>query len=335
MVVFCLKVKDIGERGLIEKIFGIIDKCDKAILPLGDDAVGYLIDDDRVLVVNVDMLVWSTDVPPGMSFRQVGRKIVTMCVSDVAVKGAKPLGILLSIGIPKDFLVEDVEEIVRGVNEGSREYDTYLLGGDTNECNEIILDGIAFGIVNRDYLVTRSGANPGDILAITGYFGYAAAGLKILLENIHVPADIRKKFLEAVYNPRAKVKEAIALAKSRTLTSSIDSSDGLAWSLYELGKSSGVGFIVEDLPIPEEVKKFAEIHDLDPYDLALYGGEEFELVVTVKPATWEKAVKAVKKVRGTLIKIGKVTKDKKIVLVDKDGVERKIEPRGYEHFIDN
>ena len=116
-----MRVKDLSERGLIERFFKIMDKCEDSVLPFGDDAVGYLIDDDRVLIVNVDMLVWGTDVLPGMSFRQVGRKVVTMCVSDVAIKGAKPLGVLVSIGIPRNFQVEYVEEIIRGINESSRE----------------------------------------------------------------------------------------------------------------------------------------------------------------------------------------------------------------------
>ena len=327
-----MKVKDLGERSLIERFFKIMSKCEGSVLPLGDDAVGYLIDSEHVLVVNVDMLVWSTDVPPGMSFRQVGHKVVTMCVSDVAVKGAKPLGVLISIGIPEDFSVDHVEEIIQGVNEGSHKYGACFLGGDTNECSELVLDGIAFGVVNKSYLVSRSGAKPGDILAITGYFGYTAAGLKILLENLPAPNNAKRKFLDSVYNPRARVKEAISLARSGTLTSSIDSSDGLAWSLYELSKASNVGFIIRNLPVPEEVARFAKDNNLDPFDLIFYGGEEFELVVTVKSGMWDKAVKAVEKAGGTLTKIGEATKEKKIVLIDEEGAERKIEPRGYEHF---
>ena len=327
-----MRVKDLGERGLIERFFKIMDKCEDSILPFGDDAVGYLIDDNRVLIVNVDMLVWGTDVLPGMSFRQVGRKVVTMCVSDVAVKGAKPLGVLVSIGIPKNFQVEYVEEIIRGINESSREYGACFLGGDTNECDEVVLDGVAFGVANKKNLVSRSGAKPGDILAITGYFGYTAVGFKILLENLSASSDLMKGFLDVVYNPRAKVKEAVSLAQSGALTSSIDSSDGLAWSLYELSKASNVGFIIRNLPVPREIAMFAEDHNLDPFDLVLYGGEEFELVVTVKPDMWNEAVKAVEKVGGTLIKIGEVTKEKKIVLIDEEGNERRVKPRGYEHF---
>ncbi len=327
-----MKVKDLGERGLIERFFKIMGKCERSVLPLGDDAVGYLIDNEHVLVVNVDMLVWSTDVPPGMSLRQVGRKVVTMCVSDVAVKGAKPSGILVSIGIPENFQVDHVEEVIKGVNEGGHEYGACFLGGDTNECKELVLDGVAFGVVNKSYLISRSGAKTGDILAITGYFGYTAAGLKILLENLSAPKNIKRRFLDAVYNPRAKVKEAVSLAQSRALTSSIDSSDGLAWSLYELSKASNVGFIIRNLPVPREIAIFAEDHGLDPFDLILYGGEEFELIVTVKPDMWNEAVKTVEKVGGTLIKIGEVTKEKKIVLIDEEGNERRVKPRGYEHF---
>jgi len=131
--------------------------------------------------------------------------------------------------------------------------------------------------------------------------------------------------------PKARLKEGLALSKVGGLTASIDSSDGLAWSLYELSDASDVGFIIENVPIAEEAIDFAEIYNLDPLELGLYGGEEYELIVTIQPESWEKAKRAVAESGGSLMKIGVVTEEKRIKL-KANGKIRIIERRGWEHF---
>ena len=102
-------------------------------------------------------------------------------------------------------------------------------------------------------------------------------------------------------------------------------------SLYELSDASDVGFIIDHVPIAEEAVRFADIHGLDPYDLGLYGGEEYELIVTVRPQLWEVAKRVIADVGGTLIRIGKVIGEKRIELRT-NGEIRNIERRGWEHF---
>jgi thiamine-monophosphate kinase len=177
----------------------------------------------------------------------------------------------------------------------------------------------------------RSGAKPGDIVAVTGFFGKTAAGLKILLDGFKAPADIHKTLVDSVLMPFARLKEGLALSRTKAVTASIDSSDGLAWSLHEIARASKVGFLINRLPIAEDVKKFAEINSLDPLELTLYGGEEYELVLTVKPKLWKKAEKAIGEIGGKLLPIGKATAEKQILLKI-DGKTIVIEPRGWEHF---
>ncbi len=131
--------------------------------------------------------------------------------------------------------------------------------------------------------------------------------------------------------PQARLREGLALSQTRAATSSIDSSDGLAWSLHEISRASNVGFLIHNLPVAREAKQFAEIHHLDLVELTLYGGEEYELLVTIKPRGWEKAKKAVGQVGTTLIKIGLVTKQK-TSLLETEGTTVPIEARGWEHF---
>jgi thiamine-monophosphate kinase len=153
-----------------------------------------------------------------------------------------------------------------------------------------------------------------------------------MLGRERADAKIRRRLVAAVCEPRARVFEGVALGKSGCLSSSIDSSDGLAWAMHELARSSKVGFRVEDIPIPREVLRFADENRLDPLDLALYGGEEYELVVTVKHGLWDEAQKAIKQAGGILYKIGEATRERQVTLKTEGGRVRKIEPKGYEHF---
>lgn len=326
-----MSVSDVGERGLIDFFFTLIDKFPQEVLPFGDDAVGIPFGDD-VLIIKTDMLVGSTDVPPGMSYWQAGRKATVMNVSDVVAKGAKPIGAVFSIGFPPNTTINQAGDLVKGLNSGCREYGLYYLGGDTCECSDLVVSGNVFGLVKRSKVVSRKGAKPGDIVAVTGPFGLTAMGFKILLENLNASPSSKELGLRAVYEPHARMREGIILSERGLASSSIDSSDGLAWSLYELSKMSDVGFIIDSIPIPKEVREFAENNSLDYLDLALYGGEEFELVVTIPSAKWNRALDAMKLVGGALYPIGIVTEEKYMVLRLPNQAEKRIEPKGYEHF---
>jgi len=188
-----------------------------------------------------------------------------------------------------------------------------------------------FGTAKRNALMLRSGAMAGDIVAVTGFFGKTAAGLRLLLDGYAASKELREVLLRSVCMPKARLREGLALCGSGAVSASIDSSDGLAWSLHELARISSVGFLVNSVPVADEVRRFAEFNGLDALELALHGGEEYELVVTVKPRRWVAAETAVEAVGGCLLPIGKVTRDKQ-VLLDVNGEKRVVEARGWEHF---
>ncbi|MEM3013896.1 MAG: thiamine-phosphate kinase [Candidatus Bathyarchaeia archaeon] len=325
------KVSELGERKVIQAIIKCLDKMPEMPIPFGDDLSAVKIGKNALAVVKTDMLVGKTDVPPGMSLRQAARKAVVMNVSDFAAKGVKPLAALVSLGLPKNFDEENIRQIGLGLNEGAREYEAYIIGGDTGEASDLVISCSLFGLCEKQILVKRSTAKPGDIVAVTGEFGKTAAGLKILLEKLDVPEGIRRPLTEAVFWPKARLKEGITLAEARFLSSSIDSSDGLAWSLHELSVASNVGFKIDFVPLASEALEFARLFNLNPLDLGLYGGEEYELVVTVKRELWDKAKKAMESLGGKLIRIGDVVEEKKLI-VKIDGETTPIEPKGWEHF---
>jgi len=319
-------VEELGERKIIDIILKCLEPMTNMPIPFGDDVSAVDIGSGKLAVIKTDMLIGKTDVPPQMTLWQAARKAVVMNVSDLAAKGVKPIALLASVGIPRGLKKRDIAQIGKGLNKGAREYDAYILGGDTGEASDLVISCAAFGIGEKKRLMLRKGAKPGDIVAVTGPFGNTAAGLKILLQNLSAESGMKKILVDSVLMPRARLQEGLALAETGAVTASIDSSDGLAWSLHEISKSSHVGFLIEELPIAEEAKKLAKIHKLDPIELCLYGGEEYELVVTVKPRLWKKARKKV-----SLIRIGRVTKEKTLVFkVGKKAFP--IEARGWEHF---
>jgi len=322
--------KELGERKIIELILECLDQMPNPLIPFGDDASAVDLGTDKLAVINMDMLVGKTDVPRTMSLWQAARKAVIMNISDLAAKGAQPLALLASIGLPPNLTKTDIQQIGKGLNAGAREYNTYILGGDTNEASDLIISCMALGVCRKHHLIKRSGAKPGDYVAVTGSFGKTASGLKILMDGLSAP-EISGELVASVLMPKARVKEGMILAQSQATTASIDSSDGLAWSLHEISRASNVGFYLDKLPIAPEVERFAKIHGFDPVELALYGGEEYELLVTIKPKLWQEAKKAVENVGGSLIKLGLVTEEKQLVLKT-GGKLVSIEARGWEHF---
>jgi len=324
-------VEELGERKIIDLILECLDQMPNMPVPFGDDVSAIDIGREKLAVIKTDMLVGKTDVPQDMSLWQAARKAVVMNISDLAAKGVQPLALLASIGVPRGLSRKDIQQIGKGLNAGAREYNAYVLGGDTNEASDLVISCAALGICQKRRLIKRSGAKPGDYVAVTGFFGKTASGLKILMENLSAPPEIREELVNSVLMPYARLREGLALAQTQAATASIDSSDGLAWSLHEISLASNVGFVLDNLPIAQEAEKFAKIHGLDPVELTLYGGEEYELLVTIQPKLWQDAKKVVENVGGFLIRVGVVTEEKTLLL-KAVGKTVSIEARGWEHF---
>ncbi len=280
------------------------------------------------LVAKVDMLVEGTDVPKDMTYRQAARKAVAMCVSDFAAKGARPDSFLISLGLRKGVTQKQVEELAQGLRDAEREWGVHLVGGDTNESRELVIDCAMVGFARK--LVTRAGAKPGDRVVVTGLFGYAPAGLKILMEGIPADAKFAARAKESVLLPTPNLEVGLALAPY--LTSAMDSSDGLARSLHTLAKESGVGFEVTTLPVGPGVKKFARMNGLSTEQLVLEGGEEYVIVGTVKGSKFRSAAKAVRKAGAELIEIGRATSRKGRVELRGKGSNRLVRDEGWTHL---
>jgi thiamine-monophosphate kinase len=327
-----LTIENLGEHDIIRLIQNRLTHMPNMPVPFGDDVSAVPLVGDEVAVLKTDMLVGATDVPQGMSLFAAARKTVVMNVSDFAAKGVSPYAILVALGLPRESVTKKaVEEIADGLNAGAREYGAYVVGGDTGEASSLIISISLFGTAKRNALMLRSGAVAGDVVAVTGLFGKSAAGLRLLLGDCTASAKVHDVLVDSVFYPKARLREGLALCRHNYVSASIDSSDGLAWSLHELARMSNVGFLIDKVPIAPEAKEFALENNLDMVELALYGGEEYELVVTIKPEKLSEAKAEVEAVGGFLIPIGKTIYEKHIIL-DIAGQQRNIESRGWEHF---
>jgi thiamine-monophosphate kinase len=277
------------------------------------------------MVMKCDMLVASTDVPPGMGPAQVARKSIVSCASDLAAKGAKPLAAMVSLGLPRNCTRPYVEGLAEGFAGAATEFGIKIVGGDTNEASELVIDCCMIGLAGKK-MPTRSGARPGDSVVVSGPFGFSAAGLAIQMRNARATGMLRKQSVDSVLEPKPRQRFGITLAKF--FSSSIDSSDGLAISLYELALSSGVDIIVNKVPSAQGLDRFGQENAMDVSELIFHGGEEYEIVATIPRSKLKRAESVARKAKVQLLIIGRVRKGTGKVFVGRQVLEN----RGYVHF---
>ncbi len=317
----------LDEYDIIRLITGRFGKLPEGYLPIGDDVA--LIPPGRAgesVVLKCDMLVARTDVPPGMSWKMAARKAVAMCVSDFAAKGVRPAVFMVSLGLQRGTPEGEVVELASGLLEASREWDVKLVGGDTSEADDLIIDCSMTGFARK--IVRRDGAHPGEYVVTSGPFGQTAAGLRILMESAKAEPSFRKEAVSSVYMPKPKLE--LGLALSRYLSSSIDSSDGLAISLHTVSEMSGVGMKLTELPYAKGLEEFAARNSYSAEELMLYGGEEYEIVGTVKKERVREAKNKARSMGYELRVVGETmsTGGEGVVLAD----GRKVRKDGWVHF---
>jgi thiamine-monophosphate kinase len=211
-------------------------------------------------------------------------------------------------------------------------FNTAIIGGDLKAHEHITLTGTAIGKVAKHEFMPRTGAKPGDIVAVTGTLGHAGAGYYSLKHKTGVE-ERDKNLLRGLFEPIPRLAEGRALAKSGGVSSCMDISDGLADSLYQLAEINNIGFVIkfETIPMDPKIVKLSTKLSIPKEELSVYFGGDYELLMTIKPEHWDDAVEHISKTGTMLTKIGRVTKDTDLILV-KDNLKITLENRGYEHF---
>src|SRR5659263_153336 len=253
-----MQISDLNERTLIQRIAQLLPRHNKnLVVGAGEDDCAVLdIGGDDYFLLTTDMLHRKTDFPQQMSGWQIGWMSVAVNLSDIASKGARPLGVLMAMGLPPDTELGFLEDIIKGMDDCARKFNTYIIGGDTDSHDELTMSGTALGSIKKKLLVQRNGAKSGDIVCVTGYLGTAGAAIMSLDKGI----PVESKILKVLFEPSPRIHEGRALVETCAISSMMDISDGLALSLHDIGKASRVGFkIYEDwLPVLREVTDLLE-----------------------------------------------------------------------------
>lgn len=264
-------------------------------------------------IVKSDMLVQSTDMPTGMTLDEVARKSLVSCISDFSCKGVKPTFATIALAIPRNFTQKMINDLASGFFRSSKEFGVRIIGGDTNEGKELVIEVSMFGTSNKR-IPSRGGAKTGDIIITSGPFGYSSAGLKIVLGGYKTNRQAIKKFRNAIFKPNPRLNFGLKAAKY--FSSSMDSSDGLAITLNDMSHQSKKKFVITGLPTGNDVIEFARQNKTSLEDLVFCGGEEYEIVSTVHPTNLQKIKKLAKKMKIPLSEIGHVSNGRNVVLVN-------------------
>ncbi|MFH1102036.1 MAG: thiamine-phosphate kinase [Methanobacteriota archaeon] len=318
---------DIGERNAIQQISHIITQGNSAV-GIGDDCAAIQLGDEYLLITT-DMITQKTHIPKEMTPYQIGWFIVAINLSDLAAKGGKPLGVVLSLGLPPSTKEQFLKELMRGADACATRFHTSIIGGDTKENPALTLCGTAVGIIKKNEFMPRKGMRPGDIVAVTGMLGKAGAGYLALQQQ-----NRNKNVLKGLFEPVPRIREGRALAQEKIVSSCMDISDGLSSSLYQLQQLNPVGFEIqqEQLPVSSELTKLRNLEQKEIDKYVLHFGGDYELLCTLSPKNFERAVQAMKKTGTPITAIGRVTKEKKIYLVSPQGKRKILPDKGYEHF---
>lgn len=285
-----MKMQQLGEFGLIDRIrkmtsvpdpswVGIGDDC--AVIPLSPETGGAPASD---LLVSTDMLVEGTHfLMEDISPRQLGWKSAAVNISDIAAMGGKPIATFLSLALPKTLPEQWMQEFMEGYNGISEKFGAALLGGDTTcSPDRICINVAVLGTCPRGKARLRSAARPGDLVCVTGTLGDSAAGLRLILDGQKGAAP---RLMDRHYTPTPRVEEGLALSCLPGVHAMMDISDGVGSDLRHILDESGVGARIDTgkLPISKELQSLCSEKGWDPKELALSGGEDYELLFTMDP----------------------------------------------------
>lgn len=300
---------------------------------IGDDAAVLAGEGRSDWVVTTDLLVegvhfLSEAVPPCA----IGWKALARSLSDCAAMGAEPRYALVALAFPPHTPTKWVKEFFAGFGQLARRYRVRLAGGDLSSGARIVADVQVIGQVPRGRALLRSGARPSDRLFVSGTLGLAGLGHAILRRRVVALEDVAIRAYRVHSLPEPRLLLASALRRRGVVRSMIDISDGLSTDLNHICEASGVGARIyrEKIPAVDLPAPLARRLRTSALNLALNAGEDYELLFTVSRAG---ARRLPRKLAGVpLTPIGEITRERRVVLVDPDGHERRLPPRGWDHF---
>lgn len=305
-------------------------------LGLTDDAACITPPPNHDLVITKDMLIAGVHFFPDDPPRAIAQKALRVNLSDLAAKGARPLGFLLGLGLPKATPEAFIAAFAAGLAEDAREFACPLLGGDTVSAPALTLSVTAFGAVPQGRMLKRQGGMPGDALYVTGTIGDAALGLQLRLNPEAawakaLPEPHHEALLARYLMPQPRL--ALAPVLIRHASAAMDISDGLVGDCDKLAAHLGRSMEIAAVPLSEAVRAAIA---LDPAlrDIALTGGDDYELLIAVPPAATTPFEREAAQAGIGFKKIGVLTaKTGKNLWREADGAVHAFASRSYTHTL--
>lgn len=277
----------------------------KIVLGIGDDAAAWRPSRSHLSVISTDALIENIHFTMTMPARDIGHRAMAANLSDIAAMGARPILATVALGLPPEIGVQTVLEVYRGMAGLADQSDTAIVGGDIVAAPALTLSITVVGEVRATHLKRRSGARPGDILAVTGSLGASRAGLHLAQAPTALNADLAAQALSAHRRPLPRLREGAWLAASGYVHAMMDISDGLSTDVARLCAQSKCAANIDTLPIAPSARAMAVHRGEEPASYALLGGEDFELAIAVQARAFEYLAGRYRKHFGTdLIGVG-------------------------------
>jgi thiamine-monophosphate kinase len=332
-----MKVSELGEFGLIELLANIVDRTknskdiswQRLLIGIGDDAAAWQ-GDSSIQLATTDSLIQDTHFDLNITtWEELGWKSIAVNLSDIAAMGGIPEYALISLALPGELEIDSVSSLYQGMVQIANQFGVAIIGGNIASASRTMINVTVLGSLESKDVLTRSAAVPGDQVAVTGYMGLSAAGLKMLKQKLSFDAETSRLLRQAHLQPTPRINEGQALL-NHGVRAAIDISDGLIADLAHICKTSKVSAKInkDSVPIhPVLQSKFKS----DCYQLALSGGEDYELLFTAS----SHIINQVKQdISCPVTVIGEITEGTpgQIRLVDAAGKTIPWQQGGWEHF---
>ncbi|WP_158551395.1 thiamine-phosphate kinase [Rhodohalobacter sp. SW132] len=331
-------LSELGEFGFIDQVaalFGTENNYGET--GIGDDCAVLPYGEGTSLLVTTDMLIEDRHFRrEWISPEDLGYKSLAVNLSDISAMGGKPLYAFLSIGLSDDLSVSWIEKFFRGTQELTQLHDVQLMGGDTTKSpGPVVINYTIIGVMQTDSILWRSGAKPGDHIAVLGNPGESGAGLKLLLDGAPADGEDEQKLISAHHRPQLYVEEAQFLASFGGVNSMIDLSDGIESDARHIAQKSGITLQmkVDQIPISPTLQRVCDTRSWDPLELAVASGEDYGLLFTAGGEKIDHLQQEFHQKFGySFITIGEVTEGPAELQWMKNGEMVDVGKKGFDHF---
>ena len=324
-------LRKLGEFGLIDRIAQRLPAGAGVAVGIGDDAAAFTPAPGQLSLITTDMLVEGIHFDLSYSDPlSLGKKALSVNLSDIAAMGGKPRYYLLSLAIPPAMTLDFLDDFISGMLSRAEQFGVQLIGGDTcSSSGPLVLTLTVLGEQCPDLLLRRSGARPGDQICVTGTLGDAALGLRLLRQGVGQGNALARHL-----DPVPRVLEGLALAEATIPSAMIDLSDGLLADLGHILDLSAVGARIysEALPLSDTFREHFPTVTEEALSLALAGGEDYELLFTAPPEKIPLIFPLLEKLGTPVTVVGTITAEKTRAVISPDGRELSLNSKGYDHF---